>query len=90
MLARDSLPQAVQQAIGRVNGLPIPGILVDLVYMDEFDTKRSGLLTVNLNKGPIDGVIFATPKNCQKVKDENDVYEDAARDQDVGDLFKSK
>ncbi len=90
MLADERLPEAVRQAVGRMIGLPLGGVPLDVVYIDEFDGMRKALLTVHLEKKPLGKEIFAVPKKGQAVKTENEVYTQPERDEDITEIFKSR
>jgi hypothetical protein len=87
ILAHDSLPVAVREAIGRVHGIPLGGIPMGSVYTDMLGAKRDALLTIKLEKTNINSGSFVGPKNCQKVKSEKEVFADPERDSDITEVF---
>jgi hypothetical protein len=87
VLAHDSLPEAVRQAIGRVYGVPIAGVPLEVTYTDELTAPRKALETVKLARKPLSADSFTAPKNCTKVKVEREVFVDAELDSDVTQLL---
>jgi hypothetical protein len=87
LLAHAPLPKSVQAAVGRVHGLPLEGVPVQVIYLDEFDSIRQALLTIRLDPKAIDKSTFATPHNYSSVKKEQEVYIDEERDKDVTQLL---
>ena len=90
LLACDSLPESVRQAIGRIYGVPISGIPLEVTYTDELNAERKALVTVALERKALGVESFAVPKNCSKVQTEREVFRDEERDSDVNQLLEPR